>query len=182
MNMTTAASSANAIGNRPLGDEPAGKTLTGRTVLVYLLAFFGVVIGVNITMMKLAIDTLPGTEVDSPYAVGNAYNHEIDAARAQAARHWRVAAHVERRPDGGAVLRIDARDAKDAPVTGVAFTARLARPADKRYDREVALGEREGGVYRGDAEDVMPGQWDLIIAADRGSERLFLSRNRVVLH
>ncbi len=169
------------IGNRPFGDEPAGRTLTGGTVLLYLLAFFGVVIGVNVTMMKLAIDTLPGTEVDSPYAVGNAYNQEIEAARMQAARHWQVAAHVERRPDGAAVVRIDARDATDAPVSGVAFTARLARPADKRYDREVSLSERESGVYRGDAPDVMPGQWDLIIEANRGSERLFLSRNRMVL-
>jgi hypothetical protein len=43
------------------------------------------------------------------------------------------------------------------------------------------LSEREAGVYRGETEDVAAGQWDLVIEADRGSERLFLSRNRVLL-
>ncbi len=163
------------------GYGPGGKLLTGRVVLIWLLAFFGVVIGVNLTMMTLAIDTLPGTEVDSPYAAGNAYNQELNAARAQAARHWRVGAHVERLADGGASVRVEARDAEDAPLTGVAFTARLARPIDKRADRVVELSDRGTGVFRGAAEDVPPGQWDLIIEADRGSERVFLSRNRVVL-
>jgi nitrogen fixation protein FixH len=41
------------------------KPLTGRKVLAILIAFFGVVIGVNVAMMRLAISTLPGTEVDS---------------------------------------------------------------------------------------------------------------------
>ena len=41
------------------------KPLTGGKVLAMLLAFFGVVIGVNMIMMRLAIQTMPGTEVDS---------------------------------------------------------------------------------------------------------------------
>ena len=44
------------------------KPLTGRKVLFLLVAFFGVVIAVNLVMMKLAIQTLPGTEVDSAYS------------------------------------------------------------------------------------------------------------------
>ena len=43
------------------------RPLTGKMVLFYLVAFFATVIGVNMMMMKLAIDTLPGTEVDSAY-------------------------------------------------------------------------------------------------------------------
>ena len=41
------------------------RPLTGRMVLFSLLTFFGVVIGVNVIMMRLAIQTLPGTDVDS---------------------------------------------------------------------------------------------------------------------
>ncbi len=48
---------------------PTPKPLTGRTVFVLLVAFFGCsVIGVNLVMMKLAIQTLPGTEVEAPIA------------------------------------------------------------------------------------------------------------------
>jgi nitrogen fixation protein FixH len=160
----------------------SGKTpLTGRRVLVYLLAFFAVVLAANGVMIKLAIDTLPGTEVDSAYRASLAFNAEISAARAQAARGWHVDAHVERGPDQRAAVRIEARDAHNTPVSGVAFLARLARPIDKRADRPVTLAEREAGIYRGEASDVPPGQWDLIIEADRGSERVFFSRNRVML-
>lgn len=155
--------------------------LTGRRVLVYLLAFFAVVFVANGVMIKLAIDTLPGTEVDSAYRASLAFNSEISAARAQAARGWQVQAQVERGPDQRAAVRIEARDARNLPVSGVAFVATLARPIDKRADRPLTLAEREAGVYRGEAVDVAAGQWDLIIEADRGSERVFLSRNRVVL-
>lgn len=159
----------------------AQRPLTGRTVLICLLGFFGVVVGVNMTMMKLAIDTLPGTEVASAYRASLAFNSEISAARAQDTRGWQVAAHVERAGDGRASVRIEARDGGGALVTGATFSGRLARPATTRDDRPVALAERESGVYRGAADDVAPGQWDLIIEAERGGERLFRSRNRVVL-
>ena len=56
------------------------KPLTGRKVLFVLLAFFGVVIGVNMIMMRLAIQTLPGTDVDSAYSASLAYENEIAAA------------------------------------------------------------------------------------------------------
>ncbi len=169
------------MGNRTMPSSPSASPLTGRRVLIYLIAFFAVVVGANMVMVKLAIDTLPGTEVDSAYRASLTYNAEISAARAQAARGWRVGAHVERGPDQRASVRIEARDAGNALVSGVAFFARLARPTDKRADRIVALAERESGIYRGEAEDVAPGQWDLIIEADRGAERVFLSRNRVLL-
>ena len=78
----------------------AAKPLTGRKVLFMLVAFFGVVIGVNMTMMQLAIATLPGTEVDSAYSASLAYEKEILAARDQDARNWKVDAHIERSAAG----------------------------------------------------------------------------------
>lgn len=157
------------------------KPLTGRTVLVCLLAFFGVVIGMNGVMIKLAVDTLPGTDVDSAYRASLAYNAEIEAAVAQAARGWSIVGRVERDADGRAAVKVEARDAARAPLTGLVFSARLSRPTDKRADRSTALFERESGIYLGKVSDLAPGLWDLVIEAGRGSERLFLSRNRMIL-
>lgn len=159
----------------------AKKPLNGRTILIWLVAFFAVVVTVNGVMVKLAIDTLPGTEVDSAYKASLAYNAEIEAARHQAARRWSVAGEVARRPDGTAVFTVEARDAESVPLTGLIFSARLAHPTDKRADRDVSLAERETGRYRGEVSEVGPGQWDLVLAAERNGERLFLSHNRVLL-
>jgi nitrogen fixation protein FixH len=157
------------------------KILTGRTVLFSILVFFGLVIAVNVTMMTLAVETLPGTDVDNPYSTGLAYNKEISAARAQEARAWHVMARVERQADGQSTIRVEARDGAGAPVTGIAFFARLEHPVDRRADHAVSLSEGERGIYGGTAENVAAGQWELVIDGERGSRRMFMSRNRLLL-
>lgn len=158
------------------------KPLTGTKVFLMLVAFFGLVIGVNVTMMKLAIATLPGTDVDSPYAAGLTYDREISAAHDQAARKWQVSAHIERRADGAATLQVDARDAGGQPMSGLKFGGRLERPTDKRADLQVELSEAGIGIYRGNAASVPPGQWDLVIEGEARGQRVFMSRNRVILN
>ena len=158
------------------------RELTGRMVLLVLLAFFGVVIGVNVTMMKLAISTLPGTEVDSAYSASLGYEKEIAAARDQDSRHWEVDAHVERAADGAAMLQLTARDQDGRPVTGLKFEGRFERPTDKRADLAVELSEVGTGIYRGRLDAVAAGQWDLVLEGDAAGRRMFLSKNRVLLN
>ncbi|TJX01069.1 nitrogen fixation protein FixH, partial [Neisseria gonorrhoeae] len=55
-------------------------------------------------------------------------------------------------------------------------------PADKRADQEVELAEIGIGIYRGTAEAIAPGQWDLVLEGDSSGRRLFLSKNRVLLN
>jgi nitrogen fixation protein FixH len=158
------------------------KPLTGRKVLFMLVAFFGVVIGVNLVMMRLAIQTLPGTEVDSAYSASVAYEKQIEAARDQNARNWKVDAHVERSGQGGATLQVEVRDNDGRPMSGLKFQGHFERPADKRADQAVALAETGIGIYRGSASLIAPGQWDLILQGDAAGQRVFLSRNRVLLN
>lgn len=157
------------------------RQLTGGKVLLMLVAFFGVVIAVNVTMMKLAIDTLPGTEVDSAYSAGMAYEGEIAAARAQNARNWQVDVHIERGAGGAATLRVEARDNSGKPISGLKFQGHFQRPANQRADLSVGLDEVGIGVYRGSAPAITSGQWDLILEGDAAGRRMFLSRNRVLL-
>jgi nitrogen fixation protein FixH len=158
------------------------RPITGRMVFFTLVAFFGVVIGVNVIMMRLAIQTLPGTEVDSAYSASLAYQKEIAIAHAQSARNWKVDAHVERRGQGGALLQVEARDESGRPMSGLKFQGRFERPTDRRADLPVALAEVGIGIYRGNAEAIAPGQWELVIEGAAAGQRLFLSRNRLLLN
>lgn len=139
------------------------------------------VFGVNLTLAKLAIDTLPGTEVDSAYSASLAYEGEIAAARKQNERGWKVDAHVERAADGVANILVNARDSLGSPLAGLAFSSRLERPTDRRGDREANLVEAESAVYRGKVADVAPGQWDLVLEGDASGRRVFLSKSRIIL-
>ena len=158
------------------------KPLTGGKVFLMLVAFFGVVITVNMIMMRFAIQTLPGTEVDSAYSASVAYEKEIATARDQTARNWKVDAHVERNGQGGATLQVEARDNSGRPMSGLKFQGRFERPTDRRADLPVALAEVGRGIYRGSAEAIAPGQWDLVLEGAAAGQRLFLSRNRVLLN
>jgi nitrogen fixation protein FixH len=159
-----------------------GKPITGRFVLIVILSFFSVVIGVNAVMMRLAVATLPGTEVDSAYGASLAYQKEIQAALEQDARRWKVEVHVERRSNGDATLSIHAKDADATPLAGLEISSHFERPTDRRADRSADIVERGNGIYNGSTQGLAPGQWDLVIEADRGGKRLFLSHNRVILN
>jgi len=158
------------------------RPLTGRLVLIMLLAFFGIVFGVNFALMKLAISTLPGTEVDSAYSASLGYEKEIAAAHDQTARKWQVDAHIERDAGGGAILQVEARDGSGQLMTGLKFQGTLERPTDKRADLAVSLAEVGIGIYRGSAPVVAPGQWDLVLEGDAAGQRMFMSKNRVLLN
>lgn len=162
--------------------QTTAKPITGRFVLIVTVSFFMVVISVNMVMMRFAIATLPGTEVDSAYGASLAYQKEIQAAHEQDARRWNVDAHVERQPDGRATVTLHVTDASGAPLSGLIFSGYLERPTDRRIDQPLKVVESGDGGYRGSAQGVAPGQWDLVIEANGGGKRLFLSHNRIVLN
>ena len=72
------------------------KAITGKTVLVWLLAFFGVIFTANAVFIYLALGSFPGVVVESSYEAGQAYNQEIAAAKAQADLNWQVSTEFTR--------------------------------------------------------------------------------------
>jgi nitrogen fixation protein FixH len=145
------------------GDGCRAKEVTGRTVLVWLVAFFATVAAVNAVMIRAAVSTFGGLETESSYQAGLAFARETADARAQDALHWRV-------------------DAKLTPVRdGAAATARLVHPADKRDDRIMSLRQTGPGEFRG-LTPASAGQWDLVIELARDGTRVFRSKNRILLH
>jgi nitrogen fixation protein FixH len=160
--------------------NPRRRPLTGRMVLICLLAFFGVVSLANAIMIRAAMTTFSGLETASAYQAGQNFEHEAEAARAQQERHWQVRASV-RPADGKTLIEIDARDAAGLPLAGLEATMQLQHPTDRRADQAVSLSEETSGHFRGTAAP-LTGQWDVLIDLSRGGERVFRSLNRVVLH
>jgi len=157
----------------------APRPITGRMVLLWLVAFFGVVFAVNGVLIHEALSTLSGVDTESAYQAGRMYEQEVAMAKAQDARGWRVDATVRPSPDG-ARLDVRARDATGAPVTDVEAIAVFERPTDRRLDRNVAVVADAPGRFHGSTA-VAPGQWDLVIELSRRGEQLFRSKNRIVL-
>jgi nitrogen fixation protein FixH len=169
----------NTIFARPnSGDGP--KEVTGRTVFVCLVAFFAVVAAVNGVMIRAAVSTFGGVETANSYQAGLTFAREIAAAEAQDSLHWQVQASVSATGAGETLIEIVAADENGRPLTGLAATALLAHPTDRRADHAVALTERAAGRYQGRTGQVA-GQWMLVTELSRGERRMFRSRNRIVL-
>ena len=64
------------------------RPFTGRHMAMIMIAFFGVVVGVNFTMARLAIGSFGGTVVDNSYVASQKYNDWLAKARQQAALGW----------------------------------------------------------------------------------------------
>jgi nitrogen fixation protein FixH len=164
----------------PLAKQKQARILTGRHVLQWLVAFFGIVFAVNGVLVRAAISTFGGVETLSSYRAGLQFEQEVGLVARQDALHWQVTGKLARDSAGVAVLDVTARDAQGAPLSGLTADARLAHPADDRLDRVIAVRSVAGGVFHGAAE-AQPGQWELIVDLYRGDQRVFRSRSRVSL-
>lgn len=155
--------------------HPTGRPLTGRMVLLILVAFFGVMLVVNFIFATYAVKTFSGLDADNPYDSGLAYNKEIDAARAQATLGWTV--DMNRTPDAGATqITVTVKDKAGQPVSGLDASLNFYFPATRRLDRQVAAAPIAEGVYSGVAP-LQSGHWDMELDLKRNGERLFRSRN-----
>jgi len=131
------------------------RPLTGRKILLMALAFFGVIIAVNMTMAYDALSTFPGVVVGDSYIASQHFNELRDA---QQALGWSVST---RHAHGVLTISITGRDGKPAPVAELA--ALIGRPAEARDDRQLKLTRTPRGFQAPVA--LKSGEWLLRLKA-----------------
>lgn len=156
------------------------RPITGRTVLVCLIAFFGVVGAVNAVMIHAATSTFGGVDTENAYKAGLNFSRDIANARAQDARHWRVDGSIRRDASGMVTANIQVKDRTGNVVPGIAIAGRLTHPTNRKLDRAFDFAQMSAGDFRGTA-NATPGQWDFVVEIERDAEIAFQSRSRVVL-
>lgn len=155
------------------------KAISGKTVLVWLLAFFGVVFAANAVFIYLALGSFPGVVVESSYEAGQTYNEEIAAAKAQSELNWQVSTEFVRTTGADGRLVVTAKDAQGTPLYGVALNALLRNPVHDDADVKVDFTADGGGRYVGEVENLADGNWTLILEIEKDGERKFRSENRI---
>ena len=162
------------------GTERRPRELTGRTVLFCLVGFFAVVASVNAVMMTAAVTTFSGVETKNAYQAGVAFAREETAADAQDSRHWRVNSSLRHEANGLTEVELFAQDRAGQSLTGLEATVSLNHPNDRRLDRPVTMQANAVARFSGVATP-SAGQWDLVIEFSRDGERLFRSKERIIL-
>ncbi len=157
--------------------ETAARPLTGRMVLFMLLAFFGVIITVNMVMLGLASSTFSGRGDSNAYVAGISHNKSLAAAREQDKRAWKVDVSLNRIAVGRSVISIARSDSGVSANTDV--TVRFQHPTSGSRDRVVTLASVSANAWRA-AIELPAGVWDIVIEMRSGGAIVFMSRDRIV--
>jgi len=134
------------------------KPLTGRKVLLIMVAGFGVVIAANMAMLFAATGTFPGLVVPNSYVASQDFDRKTAAQRALG---WQARAEY-----GAGRLTVTMAGPDGAPLAGLGLVAVVGRPATDREDTRLELTERDGdpvGNYAAPLE-LAPGRWRIGIA------------------
>ncbi len=130
------------------------KELTGRKVLMILLAAFGTILAVNMTLLYNAVKTFPGLEVKNSYVASQTFD---DRAVAQRALGW---APEVKYANGQVNLSILANGEFVFPE---AISLRIGRPTHGREDMiPVLLRDAIGYWFKADLGE---GKWFVYVSA-----------------
>lgn len=122
-----------------------------------MVAFFGVVIGVNATMATFATRTFGGKVVENSYVASQKFNGWLQEAKAQRAAGWTA----ELSGEGGRVLVASRAGAK---LTGIA-----AHPLGRLPERKLSFREESPGNYA--SNELLPnGRWRVRVEARHGAQ------------
>ena len=159
-------------------DSPAAtpKVITGRHVLIAVVAFFVVVVGLDSLFTVWALQTFPGEVSPRAYEDGLAYNRILAERRAEAALGWSSKVTQGSQPGQVTVRFVDAGG---KPIEGLTVRADFNRPATQTGARSARLTSAVAGEYAG-GPALAGGAWDLTLTASDAQGREFQARRRLV--
>lgn len=142
-----------------MSGETQEKRFTGRHMAMILVAFFGVVIVVNLTMATLATTTFGGLVVDNSYVASQKFNGWLEQAREEAALGWDL--EVTRGEKG----RIEATLSTQGQAMPGAHLIALARhPLGREPERSLTFEPLGAGRYQS-VEALPAGRWIMHVRA-----------------
>lgn len=151
----------------------AVRPFTGRRMALIIIAFFGVVISVNVTMAVFASTTFGGKVVDNSYVATQRFNGWLAEARAQERLGWSETVRL----GGDRHVELDLTHA-DAPLERAAIQADARHPVGREDDVALTFREAAPGRYRSE-QALPPGRWRvLVVIAANGAEKRLIETLR----
>ena len=157
------------------------KPFTGYHMIAIMVAFFAVIIAVNLVMAGFAAQSWTGLVVKNSYVASQNFNEKNEARLRQKQMGWQRRIQIS---DGTVTLRMTDASDGPAPVHSVDLTFR--RPAYEGDDHRVSLTRQENGSYTA-GHRLADGVWVVEVEAetDRGeswhdSFRMMIANGRLV--
>lgn len=157
----------------PRSGQP--RQFTGWHMLTVMVAFFGVIISVNLLMATFANTSWTGLVVQNTYVASQQFNERVAASRAQAALGWKTTLSIT-----GGEIRYSLNDASGTPVRAESVVAAFRRPAYEAEDWQVTLTGKTGGNFAALAA-VRDGIWIVNTDAKMADGTSYKESRRIVV-
>jgi nitrogen fixation protein FixH len=136
---------------------------TGRHFAIIIVAFFAVVVAVNLVMARYASTTFGGVVVENSYVASQNFNTWLQTARQEAALGWR--AEAQREPGG----TISVTMTGNLPE-GLVLRGEARHPLGREADRALVFRRLSDGRFVS-SEPLPHGRWKLRLEALAGTQR-----------
>ena len=159
-------------------DNTKGK-LTGRHVLLMVVAFFGVMLVANVIFIRAAVRTFPGVSEEKSYFQGLHYNDALAERAVQSRLGWTAeVTEVVREGETGHIIIHMTKD--ETALTSLALTGVLKRPAHSDDDQSLAFNSLGEGLYEAEVAAFGAGAWDIALRAENGLGETFDIEARII--
>ncbi len=152
---------------------PQGREFTGWHMLAIMIAFFGVIIIVNVIMATSAIRSWSGLVVQNSYVASQEFNEKSQLGKEHAALNWKQNLDYK---DG--IVSYSLTDANGAPVKALGATAVFRRPVNEKEDQILNLMPAGNNVLTAEAA-LKDGNWVVEINTYAGLDLPYRQVNRV---
>lgn len=125
---------------------------TGKHMTAIMVAFFAVVIGVNLIMARYASSTFGGVVVENSYVASQKYNQWLQEAAQEKALGW--SAKASRLSSGQVAVRLGG-----APA-GASLTGHVWHPLGRQPDRPLTFAAQPDGSFVS-SQEIPAGRWRL---------------------
>ncbi len=141
------------------------------------IALVLVVLGVNLSMVYLAMRTNPGLVVEDYYERGQDYEKTLFSKLAQDPG-WHMVIDLPKNLLAGnhTPVNFSIVDKAGVPVQPDAVTFYAYRPSDAARDFSVSMESQAKGLYSAKAQFRLKGVWDILVSARSGEEEYSVGR------
>ena len=134
------------------------------------VAAFLVVFAVNGGLVYFASASWPGLVTDDPYDAGQTYNRVLAAEDKEARLGWTMSTGYRAAGQRRYEITVSVRDSSGRAVENVAVTGQMVRPVGQEITVTLTFVPQGGGSFLASVALPRAGQWDVFLAASRGSD------------
>ncbi len=148
--------------------KQANREFTGWHMLAIMLLFFGVIIGVNITMAVFAVNSWTGLVVKNSYVASQNFNKHLKEVEKQKALGWSSDLDIK-----SGSIKLNLLDNSGKALRGMNVIALVQRPTHEREDMTLQLKQNDMGQYFHE-KALTAGVWNIKIIAKNPTQGQYI--------